>query len=417
MRPPLVVLAGLAVCAGAVLALALVGWPANVYRNSDFVQFYSGARAIAEGASPYDTSWWTALHERLGSGAVLRAPPHPVAGPLDWTTPYPLWTFLVLLPFGLLPFAVAAPAWVVAEAAALVVSLLSFVRGLRYKARDAIVFAGFTLAFQPLWLTPSTGNVSAFVAAAFVGAFAAALAGRGALAGALASLVLLKPQSYLIAMPVLLLALPRGPRSTALLFAALAAAALGAGSWLVQPGWVAPWLANARALQATEFSNATGWTVHRLIPGAAPLVSAIVVALAGAALTAWWWRARPSYRVLVAAALPISVFVSPHGWTYDSLALLASLGIAIGCVDLRGHRVPRLAVIAAVFCVLPWLLYLSDMSGNGEELSALVPLAVFLATIWIATPGTAVPAVSGSRASDRSSTASPRLPSRDAPSR
>jgi hypothetical protein len=62
---------GLAVLVAAMLiasaGLSFLGWPGRTYRDTDFVQFYAGATALREGASPYDLVWWAAFYDRIGS--------------------------------------------------------------------------------------------------------------------------------------------------------------------------------------------------------------------------------------------------------------------------------------------------------------------------------------------------------------
>lgn len=370
-------------------------WPGYDYKNGDFFQFRAGARAILEGASPYDAVWWSAFHVREASRALLLPP---LYGNVVWTTPYPLWTFVVLLPFGALPLNDAAAAWLIAQlvgVAAGVVALAYALRLAENRAASAIL-ALLLVSFEPTWALVHGGNVTGFVFTAFATSVACAIAGRYRLAGAAVALVLLKPQSFALAVPLLFLGLPSSARRPFALAAALVAGALLMASLAISPAWLPSWLKNVAALQGSEYSNATGWTLGR--PFGAPILSVVAVASVVVAFV-WWWRLRrPALEDLIAAATPVSVFISPHGWSSEHLYLL------VPTIVLQARMAPwpalsRLAGLTALILVLaclPWALQASRR--NGEELSALVPLACFALVV-------VTEAVAGRRAA--SSAASP----------
>src|SRR2546425_8796131 len=120
-------LLAVAACAAAVGVLVMVGWPARAYKDSDWMQYYAGASAIVAGASPWDLEWWRAFHERAGS-IVVANPPHTGDLATDWTTPYPLWTFVLLLPFALLPIGLSAPVFAVTQVAAVLAATWALAR-------------------------------------------------------------------------------------------------------------------------------------------------------------------------------------------------------------------------------------------------------------------------------------------------
>jgi len=132
----------------AIFLLAALGWAASAYRDGDFFQFRAGARAIAEGASPYDAAWSVAFHAREGSLALLQPP---LYGSVAWTTPYPLWTFLVLIPFGAMPLGLSAASWLIFQLAGLAVALGTLTRslGLARDRRALALLAAIVIAFEP----------------------------------------------------------------------------------------------------------------------------------------------------------------------------------------------------------------------------------------------------------------------------
>src|SRR5438094_8697283 len=89
---------GVAIASAALVAvLAIAGWPASSYRDSDFFQFWAGPHALFENATPYDVAWSVEFHDRYGS-RELHQPPLPATGTPPCPTAYPLWTFVPPVP-------------------------------------------------------------------------------------------------------------------------------------------------------------------------------------------------------------------------------------------------------------------------------------------------------------------------------
>jgi hypothetical protein len=354
--------------------VAVLRWPASEYRDNDFMQFWAGARALLVGADPYDASWWSGFLASQGSVALSRSP-------AAVASPYPLWTHLALVPLGLLPLALAALVWLVLQAGAIAIGLAALIRVLvRDERRRAVaLLAGFTLAFQPTWLALAGGNITGLLFGILALALAAAVTGRAALAGSLLALLLLKPQAFLLVAPTFLLSSRARLRLAA---GGLAVAVpLVVATLVLRPGWLTEWAANAAALQASHGSNATGWTLHRVLPGGPAIDLASELALV--AVWALWWRERrPALPLAVAAAVPVSLFVAPHGWSYDQLHLLVPLTVAVALVAPRdvAHRT-RWMVAFAGLVALSWLLYAVAFERGGEEWSAVTPVLFFAALV------------------------------------
>jgi hypothetical protein len=370
----------------AVALLALVGWPGREYRNGDFFQYYAGAVAVASGASPYDRRWTAEFAARQGS-AALHVPPQPASGDPSWTTPYPLYLFIAILPIAFLPLDAAAAAWLVAQALCVVAGLAFVSRPLRSATRrGGWLIAGIALGFQPLWLLPGNGNITGFLFGAVAGAVGMTLRGRPMAAGAFLAICAVKPQSLVLVAIALLIVTPAGERRRLIGGAALVGLPLLVSAFAFQPGWMSAWIDAAAALQRTRFSNATGWTIDRIAAGIPLVASPVAVGVAAAALALWWWRLRPAPAWAIAAAIPISVFAAPHGWTYEQLYLLFSATVVIGAIGAMGCAHPArrfllLGAVAVAFGPIPWGLYAWDLMRNGEEASAIVPLVVFAVVV------------------------------------
>ena len=366
------------VAAAAIVTLADLGWPARDYRQGDFFQYWAGSHALLSGSDPYDLSWWTRFSVASGSRAAF-AYPQPPAGP-TWTTAYPLWTLVAFVPFALLPFAVASAAWLVAQVIAVAVGLTALIRTVLRTAtrRDAVVLVGIALAFQPLWLLPGNGNVTGFIFAALTGSLA--LAARPTTSGALLGALAFKPQSVLLAALASVVTAPARARAQMLVGGATVLGVLAAVTLVVRPGWVSDWLRSVAAFHSSTGSNATFWTLGRAI--GVPALSLVVPVTALTVLVAWALVRRPRPLVLVAAAVPVSIGLSPYGWTYDQIHLLITFAIGLELLaDMpTAARTGGVIALGVVAIALPWALYAYGIGHNTEDWSALVPL---LALAWL----------------------------------
>lgn len=399
--------AGLALLSAAVVAvLTVIGWPARDYRQGDFFQYWAGAHALLSGADPYDLGWWTRFHLAAGS-RVAFAYPQPAGGPA-WTTPYPLWTLAAFVPFAVLPFSFASALWLVAQLGAVAAGLAALARTvLRTEPRrDAVVLAAIAVAFQPLWLLPGNGNITGFVFAALVGSLA--LSARPLAAGGLLGALALKPQSVLVAALAVVAGAAPAARRRMVAGAAAVVAALSASSLALRPGWIGGWARSALALQSSTGSNATLWTLGRAV--GVPVVSFLAPLALLLFLIVWLRLRRPGPLLLVGAAVPVSVALSPHGWTYDQLHLLITVAVIVELLS-RGSAAARavaLGGLAVVAVVVPWLLYAVAFARDSEDWSALVPVLLLASLLaadrwWdprITRPAVTVPRASNARSSE-----------------
>lgn len=375
----------IALTSAAVLFIAVSAsfdWPARSYRAGDFFGFWGASRAIIEGASPYDPLWFSDLARRTGASLSFER------------SVYPPWTAIALLPFALLPFPLAASTWLATQLVAVGVTVVLLAR--RIGAAERPVFVAVAAGSQSLWLLIAGGNVSGLLFGAVGGTFIAAAAGRPFVAGAFFGLLAVKPHPFLFVGAAAMLAATVVERRRFVAGALATAGPLIAVSLAFRPAWLAEWLGAASGLQASNGSNATLWTVGRILgttTGPTTGLEAATIAAAAAvigAIAAWalWARAvRPSLPLAIAAAAPISLAVAPHGWSYDQLVLLVPLAAIFAAVGTRPEpqrrrRVVSLTVLAAA---VPWSLYALAFRRGGEELSVLTPLLLFGA-LWYLRP-------------------------------
>jgi hypothetical protein len=364
-------LAVLAVALAATAALAIAGWPANSYLHNDFAGFWAGGRALLEGSDPYDWPTWAALHERIGSRGTAIVPRETPFG-------YPLVTAVAVAPFALLPVPLAAPAWLVAQVLAALVGVRALgIRVLGASARrDLPVVLAIGGASQPAWVLAEGGNVGGFLLGIVAGALALLLAGRPFAAGALLGALAIKPHPFLWFVPLLLLAVPRRQAIAVAAGGALTTGALLLVSFALRPGWLASWLGSVQRIQSVPVSRANALG---LAPAEAGWLGWALVALLAVALVLWWRTRHPPLVALAAGALSLSLFGSPYVWSYDHLVLVVGVLAAVAFASRAEsrERTPLLALIAAAFVPLPWLLYALAFSRGDEAWNALVPVALF----------------------------------------
>ena len=329
--PPRAVRAAALAIALAFLFVAVVAIVSNLRQpyQTDFLSYWSAARLTLAGnpAGAYDV----AAHGAVERSVVA------LRGALPFANPPPF--LLLIAPFGLIPYAAAATAWIVATAAAYGLAARRFAPGSLWLA----------FAFPPVLVNAITGQSGFLTAALFLGGLAL-LRTRPFAAGLLLGCLIVKPQLALV-LPLVLLA---GREWRAI--AGAAASSLGlALAGLALYGWAtyAAWLGNAplfasvltegrsgwdemasayAALRLAGLGNAAAWTFHLLVAGAAAVAACLV----------WRRDVEPGARAAILAAA--AVLASPYLYVYDALLLVAPL------LWLRS-RGTNAAVLAALWCL------------------------------------------------------------------
>ena len=363
----------LAVVLGLILtaALAAFGWPAIAYRDNDFASLWVMGRMLLDGGDQYDYATYVAAHRAIGSRALTIVLP-------DTASFYPLTTALVFAPFALLPIPIAAPLWfasqvVIGSSALVALASRLFPATLR---RDLPLLLAFAWSCQPAWVLAEGGNMGGFLVGIAASSATFLLAGRPVLAGAVAGLLVVKPHPLFIALPLVLLAVPR-PVAARMLGSALAVAgAIVTVTLVLRPGWIGEMLAQlgrvstyaVRVRQATLFG----------LLGADFVWLAWVVVIAIVAASILWARTRPPLPLVIGAAVAVSLLTVPYGFSYDHVLLLVSVTAAIAVVSHApsGMRAGMLVLLASAFIALPWVLYALAYRRGDESLNALTPLAI-----------------------------------------
>jgi len=371
-----ILIAGLLLACGAIASAG-----SDSYVRTDFRCFRTAGQLVLEGRDPYDAITW----------ASTAAAPIPLPGSGETRSPctgaafaYPLWTALAMAPFAALPVGVSATVWI-----ALAVGAVAW--GTRWSwaafggGRPAALLCGVLIAFsQPLWLVLKFGQITA-VELGVLGLTAWSVTRRQEhSAGVAFAALALKPQLVLLAWAAVLLEAIRRRRRAFLAAASSAAIGIAAASLIVQPAWPTEWLGavlgprlRIAALLPTVWGLAND-TLGSPLWGAVlalALVGALAVILRGVAVD----RA-----ALLALGIGVSLFVSPHVWSYDHLLLAlpwaATLAIAVGHRTGRGRLLVVATILGASFA--PWVAYAVSIVRVSETLSAAIPAmsALLLAT-------------------------------------
>ena len=381
-------LRGFAPSAGVLLAVGLVagvlatlGWPADRYRDNDFAGFYLGARAVLEGRDPYDLPTWLALHERIGSAGLEIVPRGSAFG-------YPLVTAVAFVPIALLPIALAAPAWFVAQATLALIGLVAFGRRVlgATARRDLPLVVALAAGSQPAWVLAEGGNIAGFLLAIVGGGLALVLAGRPFAAGLVLGLLVVKPHLFLLFVPLLLLFLARGAAAGVVAGGALSGGGLFVLSLALRPGWPAEWLVPVGRIGAAPVGRANA---YGLMPHDARWLGLVIVAALLLALAVWVRRHRVPLAGRLVVALAISLLASPYGWSYDQLVLCtgAAVGVGYAATLAPGPRLRALVLLILVTVLLPWLLYVLAFSNGEEAWSAISPIALFGTLVVLSSAG------------------------------
>jgi hypothetical protein len=103
-----------------------------------------------------------------------------------------------------------------------------------------------------------------------------------------------------------------------------------------------------------------------------------LIGLAAALAFAVWARRRRPTELVVAAALPLSVFATPYAWSYDHsiLFVTAAVVVALAASVRAAARAMILVLLTLATIALPWVLYVVAFRRGDEAWTAAVPLTV-----------------------------------------
>lgn len=287
--------------------------------GTDFLQFYAAGRTLARGASAYlyDMAYQMELEREIIGPALTGY--HAFITP-----PFLAWLFV---PFAALPYALSFAVWSLLGLAALWASL----RLLDVAApRRAWLWA---LTFFPVFAVISYGQNALLSLLLFSATYRLWREERPFAAGLVCSLTLYKPQ---LCLGVAFLWLLRWRRDwRALLGLGLGGGTLAALSFLFLPeaSWAYVDFARTVLPDLPTWQAFPIWHLHtvrgfwRLLLPAWPLVgdglTLIAAGIGVGAFVRWERRFRPQPALTFAAALVLTLWLTPHAMIYDWTLLLA----------------------------------------------------------------------------------------------
>ena len=101
--------------------------------------------------------------------------------------------------------------------------------------------------------------------------------------------------------------------------------------------------------------------------------------------------------MLVSAAIPLSLFCSRYGWSYDQLLLVVTVAVIVALVAASAPavRMGVLLALAVALGPLPWALFAIAYQRGDESLTAVVPLAILAVLALALRVGSAGPRPAG----------------------
>jgi alpha-1,2-mannosyltransferase len=333
------------------VALGVVAWAfyLGAFRTDlgeDWMVYDTAIRAYLDGnlAALYDGDRLTAMmNARFAHLLPAPLPLHPFL--------YPPHYLLLLLPFGLLPFAFAGGLFILASLAGLVAAVCRFARS----EEERLVTAASLLLCPASAITACIGQ-NAFLSCALIVAGMGALSRRPILGGALLGILTYKPQLWLM-VPVALVASRQwkalaAAALSALVLCLMSVAVLGFEPWrawfalMTQPSAVYDaWRVIARLNGQSLYTDAA-------VMGASVPVANLFQAMgvAGAASCVWWCHRRPMGAELrLAVTLAATMLAAPHVIDYDAVLLGVAATLFFLAAWRRGLRDGDVAMTVLVW--------------------------------------------------------------------
>jgi len=359
-------------------------------RGDDFFQFWAAGKALLHGDDPYDPQTWRGIYEREGRWR--------------WQTDqpvflYPLWTAFPFVLLATLPTFWAALLWAAINQLFLVLSAMLVIKGLdwnNYKQWLLLIMA-LLITFEPLSLTILFGQLGILLLVLICGIFYLVSHGRHAIAGVLLGLTLIKPQLFILVIPVLLLVMLLERRWSFIASFAITVMGLVISSWLLVPQWPIRWQGNPVETANVRLTiSPTIWGFsHTVVTGleradwwALTTLPACLV-LIGVVSYLWFMR-RNAFRTgdqlapLLSLTMIISLLISPYMLSYDFVLLLLPVMTCLWLIQPLPSLIRRALLASLISCAifLPWALLAISAQTGQETITVLLPaslLAILLA--------------------------------------
>jgi glycosyl transferase family 87 len=358
-----------------IVLMGPLGRRLEMVHSNDFSGIWSGPATILVGVNPWDPV-------RYVPTAIALRTKTPDALVVD----YPVWEVVALLPLGALPLEVAAWIWMVGSMALAVLALRALLRA--FVPGRAAIHGALGLALfvgQPGFHAIVLGQWALLLMSALAAIVLGVRAGHARRAGLAAVSLLAKPQLFVwtavgLAIPALFDVRYR----RFVVYAALLGGGLVVVSWVMFPDWFAVWVSDV--LPRRTGRSAVLFSAFGQLFGTPGRALAVVVIGAGLVLAS---RFEPGSDPWLAIWLALSSAGAIYGWSYDQMLLFVPIVIAAGVLATAGREAAarRLAIGCAItFLVVSPVLYAIAVLRHDETFSIVVPVAIFVAILWLLWP-------------------------------
>lgn len=369
-------LAIILIALGILAAALLLARLQNYYHANwnDFFVFWLAPRLVLQGEHPYDPNAWAEGHRVFQAQSMV-----------DHTFLYPLPLALLLAPLGLLSLQQTAVVWIALTLAGILSPLLVWYSTApkKWPAGYLIPILAGMVFFRPVIVTEVLGQVDGLMLICLSLALSLWIKGKWFWGGALAAVLLLKPQ---LGIPILLLVniwllLRRNWR--ALLGEAACGLGLLALGMLYDPSWLSRWLTIGQGkLSASMQITPNVWGASAWVCGSSlhcTYLAGGVLCLFIAGITIWLlsrrWLTDP--RQALGLCLPAALMISPFLWAYSQIFLVYSLLLVADLMYKRGWPYLLTASFPILAALFSWLVFLVSIQLGRDTLSAVVPLALW----------------------------------------
>jgi hypothetical protein len=333
--------------------------------DRDFMTLWAGGKALLVGIDPYEPGQWEPLFTSFGSVWI----------PNPWS-PYPLWTSMFFVFLAWLPVNYAAAIWLSITELAVGSSIFLLAtqigpRHLTPVSYLAILVGGFL--FRGTSLTILHGQLTALLLLV-VTMFLFLMKNRQhILAGICLALIVLKPTSFILFAPLIVIWLIRRGFWKVIYGGATATALIVVTSWLVQPGWPLEWL-NARGKVYVTYQTPTVWGLaYEISPIWWPWLGtgfAIIVTI----ILGWYCLNcdRLGIEDVASLALAASLVITPYAWAYEHALLVLPLTLLYGRIRATAQFTLIWSFLALA---LPWILFGIALERKVDTFSVFIPIS------------------------------------------
>ena len=343
----------------ALIAESALLWPPPFGLTDHLVTWYVG-HTIVTGGSPYDPAVWTEAAARYDSFHLSEL----ASGGGVGVWPYPPWTGLLFVPFGLLPVEIGPWALHVAYVASGIAAAILIARELPWRREASMTTALVALvAFEPFVVAARWGQFSGFLLLGVALLLAGLRSGATAPIVAGALLIATKPHLTVLIGIAAAWWLVRERRWRALVVTTAVIGAVVAISWALYPDWTDAATIGAGDRLAALPRFASTWAFAILVGGRLwPAVAAALIACAIGCCVYALRASPPSLRIIASfvAAAVATLAITPYSLVYDHLLLAPGLAYAVLAADSAraGVRIGMQLAVLVLGVITPWIVYL-----------------------------------------------------------